>query len=41
MRSKNFVTRCLLGGLAVLSVLSFTGCKEEETVSVFHPNYQL
>lgn len=29
MRSKNFITRCLLGGLAVLTVFSFTGCKED------------
>ncbi|MFR1518722.1 MAG: hypothetical protein ACLSVG_08125 [Clostridia bacterium] len=35
MRSKNFMTRCLLGGLAVLSILSFTGCKEgNETLPV-------
>ena len=39
MRSKNFVTRCLLGGLAVLSVLSFTGCKEEETVTYEERTY--
>lgn len=30
MRSKNFITRCLLSGLAVLTVFSLAGCKKED-----------
>lgn len=31
MRSKNFITKCMVGCLALLMVFSFVGCKEEKT----------